>query len=287
MARHPRLLATLAALVLVAAAGCTAARASAVHGTSASPAGSPSASPSSTSASPTPPAPTPATPANPTPTTPTSKPPTSKPPKPPTGTATGRGPFGSLASTGSGAVALTFDDGPGPYTDDILNLLKQYNVKATFCVIGRQVHSYPSQIRRIVAEGHTLCNHTWDHDLELRTRTPDQIRAELQMTNDAIHAIVPGAKIQYFRNPGGNFSAGTVSIAQSLGMKSLFWSVDPRDWAKPGTQVIIDNVLSRTRPGSIVLSHDGGGDRSQTVAAYRVLLPNLKSRLTLIAMPVS
>jgi peptidoglycan/xylan/chitin deacetylase (PgdA/CDA1 family) len=285
MARRARLYATLAVLLLVGAvAGCTAAKASAgKHGATASPSASSTGSPSPTasSASPTPPAPTPASPSA----KPTTKPPSKPPAKPPSGTATGRGPFGSIATTGSNAVALTFDDGPGPYTDDILNLLKQYNIKATFCVIGRQVHSYPTEIKRIVAEGHTLCNHTWDHDEELRTRTPDQIRNELQMTNDAIHSIVPGAKIRYFRNPGGNFSASTVSIAQSLGMKSLFWSVDPRDWAKPGTQTIINNILSRTRAGSIVLSHDGGGDRSQTVAAYRSVLSTLKSRFTLIAMP--
>ena len=286
MARHPRLLAAGIALIVVSAvAGCTAARAS-THGARPipSPAATSSAPPTSAAASPSPASPS-ATPTTKTPTKPPSTP--SKPPSPPGGTATGHGPFGSLASTGSSAVALTFDDGPGPYTSQILDLLAKYNVKATFCVIGRQVHSYPNEIKRIVAEGHTLCNHTWDHDEQLRTRTDDQIRAELQQTNDAIHAIVPGAKIQYFRNPGGNFGPNTVAIGQSLGMKPLYWSVDPRDWAKPGTQTIINNVISHTRAGSIVLSHDGGGDRSQTVAAYRYLLPNLKSRLNLIALPVT
>jgi peptidoglycan/xylan/chitin deacetylase (PgdA/CDA1 family) len=183
-------------------------------------------------------------------------------------------------------VALTFDDGPGPYTSQILDLLAQYHVKATFCVIGRQVQAYPEEIKRIVADGHTLCNHTWDHDEQLSTRTDDQIRAELQKTNDAIHAIVPSAKIQYFRNPGGNFGPNTVNIAKSMGMTSIYWSVDPRDWARPGTPAIIDTVSSKTRAGSIVLSHDGGGDRSQTVAAYKVLLPSLESRLRLITLPL-
>lgn len=196
------------------------------------------------------------------------------------------GPFGSINKTGSLAVALTFDDGPGEDTGQVLDLLKQYGIHATFCIIGRMIGDYPPElIRRIVAEGHTLCNHTWSHDLELRTRSETQIRSELQRTADAIHAIVPGAPIPYFRNPGGNFSPLTISVAASMGMQSLDWSVDPADWSRPGTQSIINNVFSHTHPGSIVLMHDGGGDRSQTLQALRALLPSLKSRFTLIPMP--
>jgi peptidoglycan/xylan/chitin deacetylase (PgdA/CDA1 family) len=196
------------------------------------------------------------------------------------------GPAGSLNTTGSDAVALTFDDGPGGNTGQVLDLLKQYGIHATFCIIGREIADYsPDLIRRVVAEGHTLCNHTWTHDLNLRTRSEDQIRSELQRTNDAIHAIVPDAPIKYFRNPGGNFSPLTVSVAASMGMQSLDWNVDPADWSRPGTQAIINNVLSHTHAGSIVLMHDGGGDRSQTVQALRTILPNLKSRFTLIPMP--
>ncbi len=288
MARHPRLLGVLATLAVTAAvAGCAQANASTA---SAWHSPSPSVTATTTSPSPTSPSPS-ATSSSPTPTKPpTSKPPTSKPPasKPaPSGTASGHGPFGSIAVTGSGATALTFDDGPGPYTSQILDLLEKNHVKATFCMIGRQVASYPADIRRMVADGDTLCNHTWDHDEELRGKTDDQIRAELQKTNDAIHAIVPDAKIGYFRNPGGNFAANTVAISQDMGMKPLYWSVDPRDWANPGTQSIINAVNSKTRAGSIVLSHDGGGDRTETVAAYRSLLPGLKARLNLIALPVS
>lgn len=197
------------------------------------------------------------------------------------------GPAGSINTTGSDAVALTFDDGPGGNTGQVLDLLKQYGIHATFCIIGRMIADYsPDLIRRIVAEGHTLCNHTWSHDLNLRTRPEDQIRSELQRTNDAIHAIVPDAPIRYFRNPGGNFSPLTVSVAASMGMQSLDWNVDPADWTRPGTQAIINNVLAHTHAGSIVLMHDGGGDRSQTVQALRTILPNLRSRFTLIPMPV-
>jgi peptidoglycan/xylan/chitin deacetylase (PgdA/CDA1 family) len=219
--------------------------------------------------------------------------PSAPPPPPPTGGGPvpgfgHGGPFGTINTTGTASVALTFDDGPGGNTAQVLDLLKQYGIHATFCIIGRMIGDYsPDLIRRIVAEGHTLCNHTWSHDLNLRTRSEAQIRSELQRTADAIHAIVPGVPIPYFRNPGGNFSPLTISVAASMGMQSLDWNVDPSDWSRPGTQSIINNVLSHTHAGSIVLMHDGGGDRSQTVQALRTILPNLKSRFTLIPMPSS
>jgi peptidoglycan/xylan/chitin deacetylase (PgdA/CDA1 family) len=242
-------------------------------GIGASPSLSPPASPPS-------PSPSPASPS------PSHDQPRSAPPKSgPLGQANGRGPFGSAITTGSSAVALTFDDGPGGNTAQVLDLLKQYGIHATFCVIGRNIAAHRDLIRRIVTDGHTLCNHTWTHDLALRTRSQAQITSELQQTNDAIHAIVPNAPIKYFRNPGGNFSPLTISVAASMGMKSIYWAVDPRDWSRPGTQAIINNVIGNPRPGSIVLMHDGGGDRSQTVQALQTILPNLKNRFTLIPLP--
>ena len=208
-------------------------------------------------------------------------PPTSAPAAP----SAGHGPAGSLTTTGSSAVALTFDDGPDGYSMAVLDLLAEYHIKATFCIIGRQVAAHPDVIRRIVADGHSLCNHTWDHDLMLQKRSAAQITAEMQRTNDAIHAVVPGAPIRYFRAPGGGFSPQIVQIAAGMGMKSLYWQVDPQDWRKPGPQAIINNVIGHTRPGSVVLMHDGGGDRSGTVTALRTILPNFAGRFTLIALP--
>jgi peptidoglycan/xylan/chitin deacetylase (PgdA/CDA1 family) len=202
-------------------------------------------------------------------------------------TAAGHGPFGSITTTGTAAVALTFDDGPFAYTGQVLDLLAQYHIKATFCVIGKQVPGNAELIRRIVAEGHTLCNHTWTHDLTLRLRSTEQIRAEMQRTNDAIHAIVPDVPVKYFREPGGAWGANTVSMATSLGMTSIHWAVDPTDWKRPPPQAIINNVLGHTGPGSIVLMHDGGGERSNTIVALRTILPNLASRFTLVPLPTS
>lgn len=156
---------------------------------------------------------------------------------------TGPGPYGTITTTGSAAVALTFDDGPSSYTASVLDLLERYRVHATFCLIGRKVAAYAALARRIVADGDTLCNHTFTHDLWLGIRSPDVIRSELHRTGDAIHAIVPGARIAYFRNPGGNFTPTTIAIAKTLGMASIYWSVDPRDWSRPGTKAIISIVV--------------------------------------------
>ncbi len=204
--------------------------------------------------------------------------------------ATRRGPAGSIKGTGSDAVALTFDDGPDPgHTPQILDLLKANGVKATFCLVGFRARDEPDLVRRIVAEGHTLCNHSWQHLLNLGQLTPDEIRHDLQQTNDAIHAAAPGAPIKYFRAPGGNFTPVLVDVARELGMRSIHWNVDPRDWdratygtGQPMVNHIIWAVQRYTRPGSIVLSHDAKPD---TIAAYGQLLPWLKARFTLIPLP--
>jgi peptidoglycan-N-acetylglucosamine deacetylase len=207
--------------------------------------------------------------------------------------AQGHGPAGSVSVTGTQSVALTFDDGPDPInTPKMLDMLKQCGVKATFCLVGFRARDHPDLVRRIVAEGHTLCNHSWQHllDLAADARTDAYIKRDLQHTNEVIHAAVPDARISYFRAPGGNFTPRLVQIAKDLGMTSIYWSVDPRDWetSKYGTgsamtNHVISAVESDVRPGSIVLSHDNG--KPTTIAAYRVLLPWLKARFKLIALP--
>ena len=197
---------------------------------------------------------------------------------------TGDGPAATVRKTGSDAVALTFDDGPWDDTPAVLDLLAQHHVKATFCMVGRQVAARAEMVRRMVADGHTLCNHSWSHDERLRTRTPNQIKADMQRTNDAIRAVAPGAVIGYFRAPGGNWSPDIVIIAAGLGMTSISWTVDPRDWSGPGVPSIVNTVVTNTHNGGIVLLHDGAGP--QTVAALRTILPNLAGRFTLIALPV-
>jgi peptidoglycan/xylan/chitin deacetylase (PgdA/CDA1 family) len=286
--RHPAVLMMAVLLLLGACAADSSASAWHTPAPIASGGGAGAGAPASPSPSPSPSSsPTAAAPRSASPTVSLARPKpsaTTRPPAPPF--TPGHGPFGSMSSTGSSAVALTFDDGPGGNTGQVLDLLKRYGIHATFCVIGEQVSAQASMIRRIVNEGHTLCNHTWTHDEKLRTRSTAQIVSELQRTNDAIHAIAPNARIAYFRNPGGNFSPQTMSIAAGMGMKSLFWNVDPRDWADPGTSAIINNVMNHTHSGSIVLMHDGGGNRSQTVSALRSVLPSLKRKYALVPLPV-
>jgi peptidoglycan/xylan/chitin deacetylase (PgdA/CDA1 family) len=198
----------------------------------------------------------------------------------------GDGPFGSTRNTGTSEVALTFDDGPDPqWTPQVLQLLKQYKVKATFCLIGANAEQFPHLVRAIAADGHSLCNHTWLHDLELGEKSRSVILADMQRTNDAIHAAAPHARVSYFRHPGGNWTEAAVSAAKSLGMTSLHWDVDPKDWLKPGARAIAAAVNSSAVPGAIVLLHDGGGDRRGTVEALRSILPHLTARLPLVALP--
>ncbi|GIH16530.1 hypothetical protein Raf01_47020 [Rugosimonospora africana] len=204
------------------------------------------------------------------------------PPLPPDPT----GPNGALTDTGNGNVALTFDDGPNPdWTMQVLALLRQYHIHATFCLIGEQVQEFPDLVRAIVADGHTICNHSWDHDEQMADKSESYIRSELQRTTDAIEAAAPGTPVRYYRQPGGNWSDQIVEIAKEMGMTSLDWSVDPQDWTVPPASTIESTVQSQTTNGSIVLMHDGGGDRSHTITALGVLLPDLEQRFHLQPMP--
>jgi peptidoglycan/xylan/chitin deacetylase (PgdA/CDA1 family) len=189
------------------------------------------------------------------------------------------------ARTGSRAVALTFDDGPDPrWTPRILAELRKYHIKATFCLIGSEVRAHPNLVRKIVADGHALCNHSLHHDLRLRKRSRAAVLADLRATNAAITKASGGVAPKYFRAPGGNWSPMVISVARQLGMASLHWAVDPQDWRRPPTGTIVARVRGAVRPGSVVLMHDGGGDRSHSVAAVRALLPGLKKKYRLIRL---
>jgi peptidoglycan/xylan/chitin deacetylase (PgdA/CDA1 family) len=198
---------------------------------------------------------------------------------------------GALRRTGSEAVALTFDDGPDPVnTPLILDLLKQEGVKATFCLVGFRARDNPDLVRRIVAEGHTLCNHSWQHLLDLAKRPPGEIAQDLKHTNDVIRAAVPDAKIPYFRAPGGNFTKDLVRAAKQMGMTSIYWQVDPRDWehkkeesATTHVDRLVHDLKRDTKPGAIVLSHDN--KQPTTIEAYKIVLPYLKQNFQLIPLP--
>lgn len=196
------------------------------------------------------------------------------------------GPYGARMTTGTSQVTLTFDDGPDPYyTPQTLAALRAYGVTATFCLVGENARAHPELVRAIVADGHTLCNHSWNHDVLLGKRSYQAIQADLLRTSEAIRAAVPDARITYFRQPGGEWTYSVVAVARDLGMVPLHWTVDPTDWRQPGADTIARRVTSNTGPGSVVLLHDAGGNRQGTVDALYQILPYLTSRFHVAALP--
>lgn len=195
-----------------------------------------------------------------------------------------------LGWTGEGRIAyLTFDDGPGPETGQVLDILAAKGVKATFCVVGQRVAENTELVRRIVAEGHTVCNHSWDHPDGFDTLAPDVLAGQIGRTQDAVIAAT-GHTPRYLRAPGGRFGdpAGPVHQAgQQARTLLLGWGVDSRDWTRPGSAAIVSTVLGTVTPGAIILLHDAGGtDRRQTIEALPQVIDGLQAAgYTLAALP--
>ena len=177
-------------------------------------------------------------------------------------------------------IALTFDDGPNePYTSEILKVLKENDVRATFFMVGKNVEKYPDAARAVVAAGHAIGNHSYDHH-NLLTKTNAQVEAEIEKTQAAIETAT-GQKTTLFRPPYGDKNTLTIREARQLGYVTIEWSVSAEDWRKPGPEKIAQNVLAHLRNGDIILMHDGdkwrhGSDRSQTVAALPLIISHLR-----------
>lgn len=172
-------------------------------------------------------------------------------------------------------VALTYDDGPSPYTRPLLATLDRLGVPATFFMIGQQVPGQGALLRRMLAAGHELANHSWNH-ANLGGGGPGA-SSQLQRTNAAIRAA-SGFTPCVFRPPYGSTGADLISRANAQGMTSVIWSADPLDWRTPGTGAIVSRVLGQTGPGGIILGHDGGGNRSQSLAAAPQIISGLRAR---------
>ncbi len=187
---------------------------------------------------------------------------------------------------GDKAIALTIDDGPSAkYTPQVLRLLARYKVHATFSMIGMQVAAEPAIAREVVAAGHLISNHTYRH-LNLGSLAAPAVQSEMDRATEAIHAAT-GVTPAMFRAPYGVWSATVLRRCQQTGMKPIDWSVDPRDWSRPGVNAIVANIMRTTKTGSIILEHDGGGDRSETVAALGVVIPRLLDHGYRFVTPVS
>ncbi len=172
-------------------------------------------------------------------------------------------------------VALTYDDGPSPYTRPLLATLDRLGVPATFFMIGQQVPGQGALLRRMLGHGHELANHSWNH-ANLGGGGP-AASSQLARTNAAIRTAT-GFTPCVFRPPYGSTSGDLVARANALGLTSVIWSADPLDWRTPGTGAIVGRVLGQTGPGGIILGHDGGGNRTQSLAAAPQIISGLRAR---------
>lgn len=181
-------------------------------------------------------------------------------------------------------IALTFDDGPFPYyTQMILDILKKYNVKATFFMVGEMVKAYPHVAKRIVDEGHDVGNHSYTHP-KLTYLSKSRAFFEIAQT-DAIIKKITGQTPKFFRPPYGSYQKTAYLLAEEQGHKIILWSADCRDWSKPGVQSIVARVTWGIKPGAIILLHDGGGNRMQTVKATEILIQQLlKSNYKIVTL---
>lgn len=189
------------------------------------------------------------------------------------------------AHTGAGKPILymTFDDGPmPPNTTAVLDLLDKYHAKATFFVVGTMVAAHPETVRDEIARGHVVGNHTWNHK-SLKGLARQRFNDQVERTDEAIDTALgnttsKNSNARYLRPPYGATDKNTKRFADSLGYHLMMWNVDPQDWRRPEATAIVRNVLKHARPGAVILLHDGGGNRSRTLAALRTLLPELKAQ---------
>ncbi|WP_069170011.1 polysaccharide deacetylase family protein [Streptomyces griseus] len=183
-------------------------------------------------------------------------------------------PFEELPELGHDAMVLSFDDGPDPrYTPDILATLRRYGARAMFFVCGGMATDHRDLLREMADDGHVVGNHSWSHPL-IPGLSRRAIRDELGRTSDVIERTL-GAPPLWYRAPYGAWNRNSFEIGAALGMEPMAWTVDSLDWTTPGTGTIVRRVERGAAPGVVVLSHDAGGDRSQSVEALRRYLPAL------------
>ncbi len=167
-------------------------------------------------------------------------------------------------------VALTFDDGPSAYTEGFLAVLRDKHVPGTFFEVGQEMAGRTETMRRILREGGEIGNHTMHHGLY--PGYPDLA------ATDALIRAATNFEPCLFRPPGGAVDSSVVAAAGEAGLKTILWDVDPADWSTPGTSAIYSRIVGAAQPGSIILMHDGGGNRSETLAALPSIIDTLRAR---------
>ncbi|MBM3635383.1 MAG: polysaccharide deacetylase family protein [Actinobacteria bacterium] len=180
------------------------------------------------------------------------------------------------AGGGRKYVALTFDDGPGPDTPAVLAELKRLGVPATFFVLGAKVQENPETFRQVVADGHEVGVHTWDHK-DMTSLKPAQQKEEIATTAGQILSV-GGVASRLFRAPYGSVSPSVLKQAEDAKLLSVLWDVDTVDWTRPSPDQIVQSAVSQAQPGSIILMHDGGGDRAATIAALPRIVKDLRAK---------
>ncbi|MFC8664758.1 polysaccharide deacetylase family protein [Streptomyces sp. NPDC057199] len=188
---------------------------------------------------------------------------------------------------GPRGVNITIDDGPDPvWTPQMLDVLREYGVKATFCMVGTQAQAHPDLVKKVVAAGHRLCDHSVSHDTTMDKNSQAYQSKQILDAERMITEASGGVRPMYYRAPGGAFTPYSRTLAASRGMRPLGWNVDSKDFERPGTDAIVATVEREVPNGPTLLFHDAGGDRSQTVEALRRLLPQLKQQGYSFGFPV-
>ncbi len=182
---------------------------------------------------------------------------------------------GSAGTSGQRVIALTFDDGPGPSTPQVLSVLAQEDVPATFFEIGDGVAAYPQYTRMVAAAGDPVEDHTWSHP-DLTTIPVSQFPAQIDRTQQEVQSVI-GETPTCVRPPYDAWDATVLDQIAARGLTTMSYSIDPRDWSDPGVETIVDRVVGGASPDAVVDLHDGSGDRSETVTALPEIIDNLRA----------
>ena len=181
-----------------------------------------------------------------------------------------------VQTAGARDIALTFDDGPGPYTPEVLSVLQRYGVPATFFDIGVNATRYPGYVRQVAAAGDPVEDHTWTH-ADLATIPVSSFPYQIDQTQAEIKALT-GVTPSCVRPPYDAWDTTSLSQISERGLTTMSYSIDPKDWTQPGVQTIVARVVGAAFPGAVVDLHDGGGVRQETVDALPGIITGLEAR---------